>query len=244
MKNSSLPLYKQIANKLKEDIEREKLVHGDAIPSEAKLSQTYNASRVTIREAIKLLVDEGILYRVQGSGTYISLEKIEHNILKLQGFTEEMSNLNTNVTNKVLEFQLTFPSKKMQQLFKIDAADKVYYIKRLRFADKEPLILEHSYLPVSLFSDLSIDSMTHSKYQYISSKGHKIDKRYGEITPLIPNEELMEHFNIKKEDPLLYLEAYSAFENGIVFEYSNIYFHPYKYNFNIVSTRADDSLRL
>lgn len=244
MKNGFMPLYKKIANKIKDDISHAELSHGDAIPSETKLAQTYGASRVTIREAIKLLVDEGILYRIQGSGTYVGHEKIEHNISKLQGFTEEMSNLNNQPTNKVLEFQLINPSDKVAEILKIGTDEKIYYIKRLRYADKEPLILEESYLPMDLFPDLSIDIMTHSKYKYIGSKGYKIDKRYGKIIPVLPDQELMDLLNIGKENPLLFMEANSVFENGTVFEYSKIYFHPYKYNFNIISSRADDTLHL
>src|SRR5690625_2119607 len=137
MWNSSLPLYRQIANKIKEDIISANLSKGDAIPTETKLAENYNASRVTVRQAIKLLVEENLLYRIQGSGTYISHEKIEHNIYKLQGFTEEMIILDNNPSNEILEFQLTKPPDDVQQTLKLSNEDNVYYVKRLRLADKE-----------------------------------------------------------------------------------------------------------
>src|SRR5699024_9579210 len=150
MWNNSLPLYKQIANKIKDDILSANLSHGDAIPTESKLTQTYGASRVTIRQAIKLLVEEGMLYKVQGSGTYISHDKIEHNISKLQGFTEEMDLLQNNPSNKILAFELTNSPKKVSKVLKLAKEEQVYYVKRLRLADDEPLVLEESYLPVNL----------------------------------------------------------------------------------------------
>ncbi|HLR62817.1 MAG TPA: GntR family transcriptional regulator [Lentibacillus sp.] len=240
MWNESMPLYKQIANKIKNDISNAKLSPGNAIPSETKLAKTYGVSRVTIREAIKQLVDEDILYRVQGSGTYISHGKIEHNILKLQGFTEEMNSLDNNPSNEILEFQIMPPPEDAQTYLHMDLDKKVYYIKRLRLADYEPLILEESFLPVDLFPDLSIDVMKRSKYEYISGKGYKIDRRYGKLIPRIPHKEILNYFNIDKNDPLLFLEAYSTFQNGTVFEYSKVYFHPHKYSFKFISSRNGD----
>lgn len=237
MWNESMPLYKQIATKIKEDIIDANLSSGDAIPSEAKLAKVYGVSRVTIREAIKQLVEEDMLYRVQGSGTYISHNKIEHNISNLQGFTEEMSSLDNNPSNEILEFQLMDPTEEVLTQLNITAWEKVYYVKRLRLADYEPLIFEESYLPVSLFPDLSIDVMKRSKYDYIGSKGYVIDKRYGELIPQMPNEEMVNHLNIEESDPLLYMQAYSIFQDGTVFEYSKVYFHPHKYSFKVVSSR-------
>lgn len=237
MWNNSLPLYKQIANKIKEDIIGATLSEGDAIPTETNLAQEYGVSRVTVRQAIKLLVDENLLYRVQGSGTYISHKKIEHNIFELQGFTEEMSKLDNNPTNEILEFQLTASSHEIMQTLNLSSGDKVYYVKRLRLADNEALILEESYLPVHLFPDLSIDVMKKSKYAYIDKKGYQIDKRYGELTPIMPNEEIRMHLQLEKNHPLLYLQAYSTFQDGTVFEYSKVYFHPNKYSFKFVSSK-------
>lgn len=236
MWNNSLPLYKQIANKIKEEIVRAKLSEGDAIPSEAKLAEMYGVSRVTIREATKQLVEEKTLYRVQGSGTYVNHGKIEYDMFKLQGFTEEMSKLHNNPSNKILEFKLTKATDNIKKILNLKDDEKLFYVKRLRFADLEPLILEESYLPLNLFPDLSVDVMEKSKYEYIRGKGYQIHRRYGELIPLIPDKEIMEHLQLKQTDSLLFLKAYSTFKDGIPFEYSEIYFHPYKYSFKFIST--------
>lgn len=240
MWNQSLPLYKQISNKIKEEIVQAKLSGGDAIPSEVKLAKTYNVSRVTVREAIKTLVEENTLYRVQGSGTYVSHGKIEYDIFKLQGFTKEMSELHNNPSNKILEFRLTDAPNHVKEILNLTSNQKVYYIKRLRYANSEPLVLEESYLPTDLFPDLSIDIMKKSKYEYIKNKGYNIDRRFGEILPVMPNDEIVNLFEIKKTEALLVLKAYSIFKNSTPFEYSRIYFHPDKYSFKIVSMQNED----
>ncbi|WP_067841434.1 GntR family transcriptional regulator [Amphibacillus sediminis] len=238
MLNNSLPLYKQIANKLKNDILNSGLEHGDAIPPESKLVKMYEVSRVTIRQALKILIDEGLLYSVQGSGTYISHDKIQHNIFRLQGFTEEMGALDNTPSNEIIEFKLMLPPSDVKEILTLSEDKQVYYIKRLRLADKEPLILEESYLPVELFPDLSVEVMKKSKYDYIEKKGHVIDKRYGELVPILPNEELKQIFNLNEHQPLLFLKAFATFQDGLTFEYSNVYYHPNKYAFKFISTKG------
>lgn len=240
MWNNSLPLYKQIANNIKKEIKKLNLTKGDAIPSETKLAEMYGVSRVTIREATKLLVEENVVYRVQGSGTYVSGEKIEHDIFKLQGFTEEMNRLKNNPSNKVLEFELITATEKLREILHLNKEDKVFFVKRLRFADSDPLIIEESYLPLSLFPDLSVEVMTKSKYEYITGKGYQIQTRYGELIPLIPEKDIMSHLKLEQSDPLLFLKAYSTFKNNVPFEYSEIYFHPHKYAFKFNSTYEKD----
>nr|MBO2482787.1 transcriptional regulator [Bacillaceae bacterium] len=111
-----MPLYRQIASRIKEDIILSNLGKDEAILPENKLAEKYKVSRVTIRRAIDLLVKEGILYRIQGSGTYVKTEKINHDIYKLQGFTEEMLQLQQNPINKILEFRLEYPDRQVRDI--------------------------------------------------------------------------------------------------------------------------------
>ncbi|MCG1008435.1 GntR family transcriptional regulator [Salinicoccus sp. ID82-1] len=237
MWKSTLPLYKQVAKKIKDDIVSNDINRGEAIPTETKLAEMYGVSRVTIRQAVKLLVEEGLVYSVQGSGTYISEKKIEHDIHKLQGFTEEMISLHNNPSNEILEFQLMLPSEEVKNYLKLTNNQKVYYIKRLRLADEKPLVLEESYMPYELFPDLSVDVMKVSKYKYIAGKGFSINKRHAELVPILPTDELVEHLHLENKDPMLLLEAYSTFDDGTIFEYSKVYFHPKRYTFKFVSEK-------
>lgn len=237
MWKSTTPLYKQVANKIKEDIISNGTNAGEAIPTETTLAEMYEVSRVTVRRAVKLLIEDGLIYSVHGSGTYVSDEKIEHDIYKLQGFTEEMSGLHNNPSNEILEFQLTEPSEEVKGYLKLEDNQKVYYVKRLRLADGKPLILEESYLPFDLFPDLSVNVMKESKYEYIDNKGFKISKRHADLKPILPTEELMEQLHLEEKDPMLCLEAYSTFDDGTRFEYSKVYYHPVKYTFKFVSEK-------
>jgi GntR family transcriptional regulator, mannosyl-D-glycerate transport/metabolism system repressor len=230
------PLYKQIANQIKKQIQSDNLDKDDAIPSEQKLSESFNVSRVTIRQAIKLLVDEGILYKVRGSGTYVKQPKIEHDIYRLQGFTEEMESLNHVPSNQVLEFSMQIPIEPIKEKLNLKVDEKVFFIRRLRSGDGEPMILEETYMPVTLFPDLSVEVMTRSKYEYVEKKGYKIKERQGEILPHIPSKELREILQMK-DSSCLAMNLCAYLEDDTIFEYTKLYFRSEKYTFKFTSRR-------
>ncbi|WP_173918358.1 GntR family transcriptional regulator [Halobacillus sp. Marseille-Q1614] len=235
--NTSSPLYKQVADKIKKDIISSKLNKDEAIPSENKLAVKYDVSRVTIRQAIQLLVKEDILYKVRGSGTYVKNAKIEHDIYRLQSFTEEMLLLNQNPTNQILEFSMQQPAEPIRETLQLKDGEKVFFIRRLRCAEEDPMILEETYMPVSLFPDLSVEVMTRSKYEYVERKGYVIKERQGEILPMSPDEELKTILQLQNDSSILSMNLWAYLEDDTVFEFTKLYFRSEKYTFKFTSKR-------
>lgn len=231
MWNKSLPLYKEVANKMKDDILSSNLSSGEMIPSEAKLATYHQVSRVTVRKAIKLLEEEGLLYSKQGSGTYIKNEKLEYDFFKVQSFTAEMKEMNTDFSNEILDFQLTTPSPQVQKILNLSDDDKIFFVIRLRHINGEPYILEESHLPAKLFPELSIDIMKQSLYAHVKNKGHQINNRQSELEPIMPDEKITKLLQLDKDVPILLMKNQSTFQENIMFEYTKLYFHPYKYTF-------------
>ncbi|GGF20083.1 mannosyl-D-glycerate transport/metabolism system repressor MngR [Halobacillus andaensis] len=237
MLNTGSPLYKQVAEQIKKDIIKAKLNKDEAIPSENKLVTKYQVSRVTIRQAIQLLVQEDILYKVRGSGTYVKNVKIEHDIYRLQSFTEEMTHLNQTPTNQILDFNMQNPSETIKETLQLKDGEKVFFIRRLRCVDDEPMILEETYMPVSLFPDLSVEVMTKSKYDYVEKKGYVIKERQGEILPLSPNEELKKTLQLENDSSILSMNLWAYFEDDTIFEFTKLYYRSEKYTFKFTSKR-------
>ncbi|SFG41402.1 transcriptional regulator, GntR family [Halobacillus alkaliphilus] len=235
--DSHTPLYKQVANKIKNQILSDHLDKGDAIPSEQKLADFYGVSRVTIRQAVQTLVNEEILYKVRGSGTYVKQSKIEHDIYRLQSFTEEMESLGQNPSNQVLDFHMQTPVETIKDTLQLKDGEKVFFIRRLRSGDGEPMILEETYMPVSLFPDLSVEVMTHSKYEYVEKKGYTIKERQGEILPFTPKNELKKTLQMKDNSCILSMNLWALLEDDTIFEYTRLYFRSEKYTFKFTSKR-------
>ncbi|PRO67134.1 GntR family transcriptional regulator [Alkalicoccus urumqiensis] len=234
------PRYQQIAREMKQRIEDGSWPEGTAVPTEAKLSEQYGASRVTVRQAVKLLVEEGLLRRVQGSGTYVQESKYEHNIYELVGFTEEMQKRNKTTSNKVLRFEVVEPDPFVAQRLGLDEGEKVYAILRQRSADDVPLIVEETYLPLRLFPDLTYQVAEDSKYAYIEGKlSLAIKESFQEVIPILPPEEIRELLGLEDAaQPILKVELSSKLADDTVFEYTNLYFKSDEYKFTITATRA------
>ncbi|PYZ94002.1 transcriptional regulator [Salipaludibacillus keqinensis] len=237
MRNGS-PLYRQIANQMKEEITTERWTKGETIPTEAKLSELFNASRVTIRQAIKLLVQEGLLYKIQGSGTYVSENKFEHNIYSLKGFTEEMHALNKTTKNKILTFSIIEPDERIQTILGLGVEEKVFFVRRQRWVENTPLVVEDTYLPLKLFPDLSYKTMEGSKYDYIErEKGMKIKESFQEVIPLLPDREIQSLLQLTEAIPIIKVQLFSHLMDDTTFEYTEIYFKSDEYKFTIVASR-------
>jgi GntR family transcriptional regulator len=153
--NSFVPLYHQLKEIIKEHIENSSWKAGDKIPSEHQLMREYNVSRNTAKRAIEDLVNEGILYRVQGTGTFVNKPKIEHSLSGFYSFSQVLKEKGLNPKDIILEIKVEPANQKIAKALHIQNNDEVVVLKRLRCANDEPIILESSYLPKALIHDVN-----------------------------------------------------------------------------------------
>ena len=168
---SGIPLYYQIKELIREKINIGDWKSGDKIPNELDLAKNFTVSRATIRQAILELVNEGILSRKKGVGTFVSKPKFEGNFISFS-YPEELGTKHTPISIKVIEDT----SGKLTEL-NLKDHEKVYEIIRLRFFNEEPAAMEKSYIPVSLVPDLlendlegKLNDLLTEKYGIIMTK--------------------------------------------------------------------------
>uniref|UniRef100_A0A182TCN1 HTH gntR-type domain-containing protein n=1 Tax=Anopheles maculatus TaxID=74869 RepID=A0A182TCN1_9DIPT len=102
---SKKPIYRQIADTLRQQIANGELKPGDALPTEALLREQYGVSRVTVRQALKLLTEERVIESLQGSGWYVKEERVNYDIYQLTSFYEKLVDRNVETHSDVLIFQ-------------------------------------------------------------------------------------------------------------------------------------------
>jgi GntR family transcriptional regulator len=144
--NSPVPRYHQLKEILRERVLSGEWKPGDLIPSERELSEQYDISRMTTRQAITDLVNEGVFYRLQGKGTFVSRHRITQQLMRLTGFTEDISARGQKPTTRVLDAQMVPASETEAERLAIEPGELIYSLQRLRLADGEPLCIEHSRL--------------------------------------------------------------------------------------------------
>lgn len=170
-KNNPIPLYYQLVERLKEQIQLGDLKPGDQLPSERELSDQHGISRMTVRQAIAYLVQQGLLEVKRGIGTFVAAPKLAHDTLHLLGFTEELMQRGGAVTSQVLEQSLVFPSASVASGLNLNADAPTVKLVRLRLAEAVPLLLETTFLPASLCAGLETEDLTtQSLYSLLETK--------------------------------------------------------------------------
>lgn len=144
VKSGSLPRYYQLKELIRERIRSGEWSPGSLIPSERALCERYGISRMTARQSITELVNEGLLYREQGKGTYVGRPKIAQQLLRLTGFTEDMRAREQRPGAKVLSAEMWPADEATAERLRVKVGQLVYRLRRLRMADAEPLAVETS----------------------------------------------------------------------------------------------------
>lgn len=232
------PMYLKIAQQLIDQISSGELAEGSMLPTESELQETFGVSRVTIRKAMTVLVEQDLLFRKRGHGTYVKGKKAVHNAFQLSGFVEDITAQGKTPSSKIITFEVIESNEFIADKLKIKPSDEIYSIKRIRLIDDEPEILEHTYLPVNLFPDLSIGAMRKSKYEYIEKdKGFKIKLSRQSAKPEILNKDIADELHVEKGYPVIRVDSVAELDCGTPFEYSIHYFKVDQYSFDFIAYR-------
>lgn len=148
--HSPVSLYVQLKDLIAQEIRERELSPHDKIPSERELCEKYNLSRTTVRQGISLAVSEGLLYRIQGKGTFVAEQKINQGLISLTGFEETVVGRGLTPSMKVLEARLTTTDVHVTSLLNLPLGADIAFFKLLGIADNVPLVLFHYYIPAEL----------------------------------------------------------------------------------------------
>ena len=218
-----MPKYKEIAIALKKKIIEGEFKEGELLPDQETLARTYNTSRVTVRKAIQLLIDEGLLYTRRGSGTYVrtNIKKNNKDVTQMNSVFGTSIQEGVEVTSKILRFEVRFPTDYEFETLKIKRTDPVYDIKRVRYVKEEARSIETLIMPLKYIKDLDEDILMGSIYNYIREElGYVISAAQRVIIASKANELDSEEFGIEVGDPILETNQVVFFDDGTPFDLS------------------------
>lgn len=237
-KNSPIPIYYQLEEQIKGLINKGELTPGDMLPSEREYGERYGISRMTVRQAITNLVNERILYRVKGKGTFVMEQKLEQNLQGLTSFTEDMKARGLKAGVKLLSFNLVPAENKVAEQLDVKENDLVYEIKRIRLAEDIPMALEKVYLSKNRIQGLNEEIIKGSLYNFIEDQLQlKIANAVQIIEATSANDEEAKLLQIEKDSPVLLMERITALENGENFEVVQSIYRADRYKFMIELNR-------
>ena len=197
-KNSTVPIYIQLEESIKEKIKNKEYLPGEALPTERELTELYGVSRMTIRQAIGELVQEGVLTRKKGKGTFVCEQKV--NQKDMMSFTEMIKQSGRVLETKVVEFAVIDTPEDMQDIFILD---KLYKITRKRIVDSECIALETVYIPVDYCGHVNEKMLEGSLYKVLEGFGYMITNSNSSIVAVNVNDEIRNLLECEKDTPIL-----------------------------------------
>ncbi|AYW46102.1 GntR family transcriptional regulator [Tetragenococcus koreensis] len=234
-------LYYQLVDILKKQIESNMIPH-EKLPSERELEKKYGISRITVRLALQELETEGYIYRQHGKGTFVSdLSKSAADLAGAYSFTEQMKKLGRNPETIVLSFKQIEATKKVARALNVPLGESIFELKRLRSADKEPLMVETSFLPVKPFLSLTKEQMENKPLYDIFSEdfGQKIRLADEEFYASIASNEDAEILKVAIGAPVLHLVRTTYNMKNEVIEYTLSVARADQFHYKIRHVRND-----
>ncbi len=210
--NASLPLYLQVAAQLEQQIKRGLWEPGEKIISERELMELGNISRATVRQAIASLVQQGLLEKIQGAGTFVKQPKIEQPMNAAYSFSQQFRKLGLKLEDKLLNRTLLLASDDLAERLHVRKKSKVIYLNRLRLIDGEPFMISKAYVPYSLCPALLEDKLETSLYSVLVERYslpviHATDKIESlTIASLGADKETAKRLKLSSRIPLLFVE--------------------------------------
>jgi len=219
--------YHDIYSDIKRDILTNHYRAGTLLPTQDFFAKKYDVSRITLKKALHLLENEGLIFSKQGSGTYVRqrINTDSSDLLPLDlpiGTT--YSHRDQKITSKVLHFDARLPEKNEQENLGIEASSPVYEFKRVRSINDQLYSYEHTIMPVYI-APLDKKILQDSVYHYLGTEAKlQLTDAHRTIYAEEANEEASKALEIAKASPVLVIEQVAYDQKGRAFEFSKSVF--------------------
>lgn len=235
-KSSPVPMYFQIKQEIIKLIKNKTYNTGDQLPTELEFCEALDISRPTIRQAFQELIAEGYITRQKAKGTFVSKPKVDGFFFKrLQNYNEEMKSLGLTPSTKVLKTEVLKATDCICENLKTNG--DVFHLERLRFADNDPMVYVHTYIPMHLYADIHLHNFAndHTSLYDIMKNTYNHPIAYVDRTIEAKNAtaEIASLLNIKKGSAIYTITTIAYDENDIPVEYSEAYYRGDRNKFSI-----------
>lgn len=225
------PFYIQIRNDIREKIESGKWKEGDLIPSEMELAKIYDVSRVTIRSAIKTLVQEQYLIRKAGYGTSVYKNKSSlSNFTMIRSFTNEMNEMGLPSKTIEAKLQTIIADSALASIFNIKEGSRLYNLRRVR-GTTIPILYSDTYLLPVIEIPNDPEVLKGSLYEYLASKDVYFSVFDEYISAVDAPKAIKNVLQIYDETPQLKRKRFSYDGTNQLIEYTETYYNPKHYEY-------------
>src|SRR5260221_6402695 len=202
-----VPIYHQLKLQIEAQIHSGAWKPGEQVPSESELGEQFKISRTTFRQALGELVNQGLLTRVQGNGTFVAQPRIKQYLNRPTGFTEDTYTRHMKPSSQLLQQGIESASTHVASALQIAEESHIIVLERLRMADDLPTAVEISRLRQDLCLTFSTEELSGSSlYSYFTEKCKIIlATTYQDMEAIACPQPLAHLLGISKGGPVLHI---------------------------------------
>lgn len=221
-RSDPLPYYAQLANILRDEIERGRWSPGEMLPSESDLGEFFNLSRTAVRQALGELQAQGLVRKEKGRGTFVTRRRIaEFVVQELRGFHEEMTQKGRRVDTRIIDLSTDEVPPEVAEHLDVPIGSEVVRLERVRSIDGEAVVHVETYLPASRFASLSsMELGGRSLYAVLDAEfGVRPHGGVRSIEAEGAAPDVAKHLGLRRGAPVLKLDAINLDRDGTPFEF-------------------------
>ena len=162
MQSPSENQYRQLHQHFSYLINQGALQAGDKLPSEREIGDQFRLTRITVRQALQTLEADGMIYRLNRRGWFVSPPALHYNPAKWQSFMEYTANQGFTPTTELLGQALVPADARLAELFKFDKGTRLLHLHRRRSVDGRPVLIEHIYINPGLLPEIEKEDLSQS----------------------------------------------------------------------------------
>ncbi|WP_404338442.1 GntR family transcriptional regulator [Sphingomonas sp. MMS12-HWE2-04] len=222
------PLYRRIEDALREALRDQVLKPNEALPAERDLAADLSVSRITLRKALDTLVDEGLLIRRHGAGTFVA-SRVEKQFAKLSSFSEDMAARGQVVRSEWIGRSAGAVTPDESLTLGLSPGTAVLRFNRIRYADDVAMALEYTAIPG--FGLDNPEAVGSSLYAALEANGHRPVRALQRLRAVLFNADQATLLGIEAGAPGLYIERRGFLADGRVIEATQSWYRGDAYDF-------------
>lgn len=233
---SHQPLYMLIKEALKKQILNGEYAPYQRMPSESELMATFEVSRITVRQALRDLHSEGLIFTSQGKGTFASKPKAMQDIQHLEGFAEAMNPQGYETSSRLIGIREISPNKDVQEKLNTPAKQKVIEVVRVRYLNREPVSVDTSFFPLEIGKKLFARNLETDIFPMLENElGINLGAAEISLEARSADADIAKHLKTEVGSPVMWVQRLTSDNKGKPIDYEYLAFRgdSYKYRFHI-----------
>lgn len=210
------------------------------LPVADKLCDIYGVSRITIRHALDLLVEKGLVVKRRGSGTFVKdvdALSVEESQTGVHGYSEVARARGSQAQTAVKVFEVVEAAGRVADRLRVPQGTPVYRIVRVRHVDGMRGLVSYTWIPKRVLPELTADDVSESLYQTVAKvTGLTVASAHRSLRAVMPTDPEREALELPAEVPVLEIDQVVYLRDGQLFEYSILHRDTRDYCYEIVDT--------